>query len=81
MVLGEPGPHFMDESPAWQMEGSTEQHQGPHPFSQVLLDSPPSILPLLPPLQVRGMQGCWSCPSEKTVHGSWDDKTGQSGLV
>ena len=34
--------------PTWQMEGSMEQHQGPHPISEALLDSRPSVLPLLP---------------------------------
>lgn len=31
-----------------------EQHQGPHPISEALLDSRPSVLPLLPLCRSEG---------------------------
>ena len=81
VVLGEPDPNFMDESPHVADGGQHGAASGPPPH----LGGAPrlsSLRPSPPPLlQVRGMQGCWSCPSWETVRGSWDDKTGWSGLV
>lgn len=70
VVLGEPDPNFTDESPHAADGGrhgaasGPPPHLGGSPRLSFLHPSPP------PTLQVRGIQGCWSCPSWETIHGS-----------